>query len=190
MPTATASPDVSICRWNEIADKARLVPRIDAIFFETSGTKTFTDEAHRQAFRERWLGRYLRDQPDWAYVALDGSGAVAGYLVGSITDPATTGPFDDIGAFENFAALTRAHPAHLHINLTARFRSHGIGARLIDAFVADAARAGASGVHVITGAASRNVGFYERNGFRALATGKIRDHEVVFLGRPLAQQTA
>jgi len=183
MSTATTCHDVSICRWSEVADKAALMPQIDAIFFESSATRTFASDEHRTAFRERWLGRYLTDEPAWGYLALDANGTVAGYLVGSITDPATTGPFDDIGAFENSAALTAAHPAHLHINLAPQFRNRGIGGRLIEAFAADAAQAGAKGVHVITGAASRNVGFYKRNGFDALATGKIRDHDVVMLGR-------
>lgn len=177
--------DVTIRRWTEIADTSRLTPQVDAIFFESSGTKTFADDAHRQTFRERWLGRYLRDEPEWAYVALDGDNTVAGYLVGSITDPATTGPYDDIGAFANFADLTSAHPAHLHVNLAPPFRNRGLGGRLIEAFVSDATRADAKGAHVITGATSRNVGFYKRNGFRELATGKIRNHGVVLLGRAL-----
>lgn len=185
MSIAPTCHDVSICRWSEVADKAALMEQIDAIFFESSGTKTFSSEEHRKTFRERWLGRYLTDEPAWAYLAIDADGAVAGYLVGSITDPATTGPFDDIGAFENFAELTRTHPAHLHINLAPQFRNRGIGGLLIEAFATDAARAGAGGVHVITGAASRNVGFYKRNGFEELATGKIREHDVVMLGRTL-----
>lgn len=141
MPTANTRPNISIRKWTDVADKGRLVPQLDAIFFETSGTKTFESDAQRQAFRERWFGRYLRDEPAWAYVALDQDGTAAGYLVGSITDPAVTGPFDDIGAFRDFAGLTGAHPAHLHINLAARYRNRGIGGRLIDTFVTDAARA-------------------------------------------------
>lgn len=188
MPTTKAQDIVSICKWSEIADRAPLVRQIDEIFFESSGTKSFRSEAHRNEFRERWLGRYLENEPGWAYLALDRDGAVAGYLVGSVTDPATTGPFDDIGAFDGMAELTRAYPAHLHVNLDPRFRNQGIGSLLIDAFTRDAAQAGAKGVHVVTGAGARNVRFYERNGFRERARGQIRGHAVVFLARTTQTQ--
>jgi GNAT superfamily N-acetyltransferase len=178
---------ISIRRWTEIADPDRLTPELDAIFFEASATKSFAGEAERAAFRERWLGRYLTHDPQWAYLAIDtgvaGGEVLAGYLVGKVDDRA--GSAGDIGPVQDTAQLTAAYPAHLHVNLASPYRNRGIGAALIGAFAADAARAGACGMHVVTGAASRNIGFYQRNGFRELARASVGGREVVFLGRPL-----
>ncbi len=181
------APGISICRLSEIADKDSLMPALDAIFFEASATKSFAGAKERAAFRERWLGRYLAHEPQWAYVARDADGVVAGYLVGSIDDPRLSGRYGDVGYFLDFADLTASYPAHLHVNLAPGYRNRGIGAELIAAFAADAAKAGAAGMHVVTGGASRNVRFYERNGFRELERATFNAHEVVFLGRRLTQ---
>ncbi len=183
-------PGISICRFSEIADKDSLTPALDAIFFEASATKSFASEKERAAFRERWLGRYLAHEPQWAYVARDRDGALAGYLVGSIDDPRTSGRYADVGYFLDFAELTASYPAHLHVNLATGYRNRGIGGKLIEAFAADAARAGARGMHVVTGAKSRNVRFYKRNGFCELGRAAFNAHEVVFLGRRLVGETA
>jgi GNAT superfamily N-acetyltransferase len=187
MPVADkhSASQVSICRWEEVPDTTRLGPELDAIFFEASGTKLFASAADRAAFRERWLGRYLTYEPGWAYLAMAPDGSIAGYLVGSIEDPATSERFGNIGYFRDFADLTVRYPAHIHVNLAPDYRNRGIGGQLIDAFAADAARAGAKGMHVVTGAASRNVRFYARNGFRELGRSRLNGHEVVLLGRGL-----
>ncbi len=179
------SSSVSIERFDQAADKNSLLPALDAIFFEASATKSFADEKARAAFRERWLGGYLENEPRWAYVARDADGTLAGYLVGSVDDPRTSGRYADVGYFLDFADLTEGYPAHLHVNLDAEYRNRGIGAALIDAFAADTARVGAKGMHVVTGANSRNVRFYERNGFHELGRATYNAHEVVFLGRQL-----
>ncbi len=188
MATRMTQPgtDISISRLTEIADKDTLMPALDAIFFEASATKSFANPKERAAFRERWLGRYLSGEPQWAYVARDVGGAVVGYLVGSIDDPRHSGRYGDVGYFLDFAELTADYPAHLHVNLAESYRNRGIGAQLIGEFAADAARAGAAGMHVVTGSGSRNVRFYERNGFSELARATFNAHEVVFLGRKLA----
>jgi hypothetical protein len=54
---------------------------------------------------------------------------------------------------------------------------------LIAAFAAQAASAGRSGIHVVTGERARNVRFYERNEFRPLATEHWNGADVVFMGR-------
>jgi GNAT superfamily N-acetyltransferase len=185
---------ISIRRWAEIADRDRLTPELDAIFFEASATKSFAGEAERAEFRERWLGRYLTQDPQWAYLAIDtrdGGSVLAGYLVGRVDLGAGGARENDAGPFGEIAQLTAAYPAHLHVNLAPQYRNRGIGAGLIGGFVADAARAGACGLHVVTGAASRNIGFYERNGFRELARASVGGREIVFLGRSLdAPETA
>jgi GNAT superfamily N-acetyltransferase len=184
-PPDSSSPAIAIRRWADLPDPERYLPALDAIFFEASATKSFASDEDRAAFRERWLGRYLVHDPGFAYLAIAADGTLAGYLAGAIDDPARAPRFSDIGYNKDFAPLTAAYPAHLHVNLSPAYRNGGIGAALVAAFAADAARAGAKGVHVVTGAGSRNVGFYARNGFAELARSAFNGHEVVFLGRRL-----
>ena len=159
-----------------------IAEQVDAIFFEASG-RTFASPEEAAPFRERWLGRYLRGGSDVVLVAQDPSGVVAGYLVGALEDPAEQERFADIGYFRGaFRGLSRRYPAHLHINLAPAWRSQGIGARLIAAFAAAAAEAGAPGVHVVTAKAARNVRFYVQCGFAELAATPWNGREVVFLG--------
>ena len=123
----------------------------------------------REAFRERWLGRYLADRGDVLLLAITAEGRVAGYLVGALENPAMQERFADISYFRtHFAELCRRFPAHLHINLSEPWRNRGIGAALVEAFAEVAARAGAPGMHIVTGRGMRNVRFYERCGFREL----------------------
>lgn len=171
----------------ETQDRAQRERDIEAIFFSASLTRSFPDAAARAVFLDRWLGRYVRLFPDEAFVAVDADDTVVGYLVGALEDPARTATFDDIGYFRAFADLTRAYPAHLHINLDERWRSCGIGGRLIEAFAAHAAAKGAAGLHVVTGEGMRNVGFYERLGFERRGVAMIDGRPLLFLGRPLTR---
>lgn len=175
---------VVIRRYLDAERTARLDDAIDAIFFEASNTKSFENEIARSAFRERWLGRYLRDDPQFAYLALTPAGDVLGYLVGSIDDPASNVRPADAGIVA-FHDLSKRYPAHLHVNMAPAFRGFGIGGRLIDAFIADARQAGAAGVHVVTSATSANVRFYNRNGFLEVGRGGP-DNALVCLARALA----
>ena len=162
-----------------------LLAQIDAIFFDASARPP-TPGLEREAFRERWLGRYLHGGTDVVLLALAGEDTVAGYLVGALEDPAKQERFADIGYFRtHFAELTRRFPAHLHVNLAEPFRNRGIGARLIEEFAVTAQQAGASGMHVVTGRGMRNVRFYERCGFVERDSAPWKGGEVVFLGRAL-----
>lgn len=173
---AHARSSVAVRRWTDIDRSASLVEQLDAIFFEASNTKAFASEETRAAFRERWFSRYLTQHPQWAFVALTADGSVAGYLVGAL---------DEASGFDDFAEAAREFPAHLHVNLAPAYRSRGIGAALIDAFAADAARAGAKGMHIVTSADARNVRFYERAGFSERARTSVNGRGLVFLGRNL-----
>ena len=180
-----SAEDVAILRL----DGGRVAPdlgaQIDAIFFEASG-RSFASPEERAAFRERWLGRYLQGGTDVVLLAQHRSGAVAGYLVGALEDPAGQERFADIGYFRAaFRAQCGSHPAHLHINLAPAFRNGGIGARLIATFAACAAHAGAPGMHVVTSRDARNVRFYTRCGFREIGSTGWNGRELVFLGKAL-----
>lgn len=179
---------IELKRWLEVMRSEDLVAGIDAIFFAASATQHFESASVRDAFRERWLGRYLEHYPEWFYVAVS-SGQAVGYLAGCLEDPALSPRFSDIAFFETFADLTPAYPAHLHINLDASYRNAGLGGRLIDLFVADAEAAGVAGIHVVTGYRSRNRTFYLRNGFEVLRELPDVDPALVFLGRRLSVQT-
>lgn len=179
---------------------------LDAIFFQSSGTQSFADEAARVAFRQRWLGRYLNDD-DLCFVAravgdaqgkaasggstLDGGdrsagrSPIVGYVIGALADPARDSRFDDIAYFQDLRHVTVRYPAHLHINCDAAWRSRGVGARLVAAFCDSARSKGAPGVHVVTGQGLRNTGFYARNGFVELAQALSNGKPVVFLARDL-----
>jgi GNAT superfamily N-acetyltransferase len=157
-------------------DPDRVTAEIDAIFFEASG-RSFEPGPERDAFRERWLGRYLTHDSDHAFLAITADGSTVGYLVGALDDPARASRFADLPYFRALAAECARFPAHLHINLASSHRGRGIGARLIEAFVAHAIRHGAAGVHVVTGVGARNVRFYRACGFEPVA-------ETVWLGVP------
>lgn len=183
-----------VVRLLDEPDWPSLIPAIDAIFFAASKPQSFAAARARDDFRERWLGRYLTNDLDAFFIARadhDASGTpapqpVAGYLAGSLDNPAKTARFDDIGYFKQaFADLCEAYPAHLHINVDERFRNQGVGAALVAAFATHAAGRGTSGVHIVTSSAARNVRFYERAQFSVLRTVAWNASEIVFMGRVL-----
>jgi GNAT superfamily N-acetyltransferase len=164
-----------------------LIPRIEDIFFATSGGRTFAQEYDRNSFRMRWLGRYLDCFPDSFFVARFDDGNVAGYLAGCLENPALNSLFDDVEYFKIFAHLSMTYPGHLHINVDARFRNCGIGAALVSAFAEHAGNQGLAGMHVVTGGNARNAGFYARNGFEALAETTLSHGIIIFMGRRLKE---
>jgi GNAT superfamily N-acetyltransferase len=174
-----------IARLRDEADWQALVPAIETIFFATSRAPP-AEPLARAAFRERWLGRYLDHYLDSFFVGVAPDGTALGYLAGCLDDAARTPLFGDLGFYRDFAALGAAYPGHLHVNVAAHVRGRGIGAALIEAFAAQAAAAGLAGIHIVTNAAARNVGFYHRNGFRQLATCRWNEATNVFMGRALS----
>jgi GNAT superfamily N-acetyltransferase len=177
------SEPLTVRPYLEVASTPRLQGQIDAIFFESSNTKSFESAVARAAFRKRWLGRYLEHDPGYAYLAF-ADGDVVGYLVGAADDPALASRFADIEYFSVLSELTKQFPAHLHVNIAPDFRNRGIGGRLIDRFAADVKAVGVPGVHVVTSAGALNVGFYNRNGFSEIARAG-KGGQLVFLGRRL-----
>jgi GNAT superfamily N-acetyltransferase len=186
-PTNHQSGLVSVRRYLDVVrqDGTAVDATIDEIFFEASSVQSFADEAARRDFRWRWLGRYLSDEPEHAFVAIADDGGVAGYLVGCLMDPARCPRFSDLVYFRDFADLTPSYPAHLHINVTRERRSTGVGGRLVSAFAAHAHHHGAIGMHVVTGAGMRNVRFYQRLGFAHVGEAAYKGGSVVMLGLKL-----
>lgn len=168
------------------AELATVLPAIDDIFYTSSSIRAFANDEAREAFRWLWLSRYLAEEPEHAFVAFDGTGQVAGYLVGSLNDPARRPGFASLSYFRDFAALTPDFPAHFHINVAARVRSQGVGRQLVEAFGAHALAAGIGGMHVVTGAGMRNVDFYRQLGFVEVGRAARGSGAVVMLGRTLS----
>jgi len=167
-------------------DWRSLLPRVEEIFFTSSAIQKFTDEARRERFKVRWLGRYLEHYLESFFVARNTGDAVVGYLAGCLEDPARNPLFADLGYYQAFGPLCASYPAHLHINVAADIRNLGVGAALIAAFAAQVSQRRLPGLHLVTNEGARNIRFYERNGFRLLATTRWNDAPVVFMGRELA----
>ena len=192
MPVTPASmPPPKVLPFVQVRDRPGAEAAIEAIFFEASG-RTFTPGREHDVFRERWLGRFLVQWPELAFVLeaapSDPSRSkpeIAGYLVGCLDNPAKSPHFSDLAYFQVFAEVCARFPAHVHINLDRRFQGLGHGQLLIEAFACVAKAAGSPGVHVVTGDGARNIGFYGRSGFGEVAKTNWNGHEIVFLGRPL-----
>lgn len=181
-----ADEGVSIVAYATLDEQQRVdVGRaFDRIFFAASSVQSFRDAAHREAFRWLWLGRYLAQEPTEAFAAIVDD-KVCGYLVGSLIDPAPRAAFRELTYFQDFAAATAQYPAHLHINVDEKFRSLGIGGRLIERFGAHASAQRVGGMHIVTGDGMRNVGFYTRLGFHEVARAPRNGGVVVMLAKLL-----
>lgn len=168
---------------------AAFIAALDEIFFSSSGTQSFETDTVRAQFRERWLGRYLSHDPQLAFVAVCDAQAAdakpAGYIVGSLDDPARAPRFSDLAYFQDLAHLTERFPAQLHINLAEAFRGQGLGQALVAAFVARVRAEGAPGVHAVTGRGMRNVHFYEACGFQEAGACVWNGRDLVMLALAL-----
>lgn len=159
-----------------------LIPGIEAIFFATAA-RPYPHGPERDAFLEKWLGRFLAADGDVLLVALDGD-HVVGYLVGTFENAALSRRFLDMPHFkDNFARQCALYPAHLHINLHAEYRGAGLGARMIEVFAGLVREVGLPGMHVTTGQGMRNVGFYLRCGFVEAGRLERAGGTMLFLGR-------
>src|SRR5262249_59702812 len=67
-----------------------LIAQVDAIFWQTAA-RTLAPGAERDAFRERWLGRYLEGGSDVVLVALAGGTRVGGSPRGGAANPPARG---------------------------------------------------------------------------------------------------
>ena len=155
----------------------------EEIFFESSSKKTFQDEAERVLFRYRYFGVYAEHDPDWFLLAQDETGRVLGYLAGS---PATNDEHVRLNPYlEAFRPVLERFPAHLHINFSPAARGLGLGSRLLSEFERRLRESSVPGVHLVTGAAERNVGFYMRHGYLEASRIRIGSAELVLLGKSL-----
>jgi len=157
-------------------------PGVVDIFWETSTRGTFADINERVAFQNRYLETY---RGEIVFVAKAGA-EVVGYLVG-VADTQAHGEILAMNPhMELFGDLYHRYPGHLHINCTEAVRGQGVGARLLAAFEAELGRRGVGGVHLITGATARNVGFYLKNGYTHRVERLWEGRPLLLLGKALA----
>lgn len=151
------------------------------IFWETTTKRDFADINARVAFQNRYLETY-RDE--CVFVAVDGEG-VRGYLVGvtaTLAHPEILELNPHLALFESFYSR---YPAHLHINCTEAVRGQGVGGQLLAAFEAYLRAEAVSGVHLITAATARNVGFYLKNGYDHRVERLWQERPLLLLGKAL-----
>jgi len=157
-----------IKKADELGDFISHIGEIDDIFFQSSAKQFFSSKQEKDIFRERSLGRYIERHRDSFFVVLDESGRVIGYLAGCLESPTELAHFSDIEYFETISDLCRDYPAHLHVNIAAQWRNHGLGAALVERFVMWARLHSVEGIHLVTSRTSRSIPFYQRSGFREL----------------------
>lgn len=166
-----------------LADAPDAWPMIEEIFFLSSSVQTFDSDDARQRFLDAWTGYYRESEPGGIYLCLTSDNSVAGYLMGCRDSRAAKRLYVDIASYAVFEEQFDVYPAHFHVNCHPDHRDQGIGGRLVAAFLDDCQGKGLSGVHVVTAAGARNVGFYRRSGFETVARRRWRDRELVCLGR-------
>jgi len=170
-----------LVRLTKLPDPSAALRALEEIFFLSAGRTEFPSETARANFFKTWTGWYLENAPWDVWFWRDHDGSFAGYLTGCLDSMDAEGLFKTIPKYDTFDDLFPRFPAHLHVNVHPDHRSHGIGAKLVERFVADCVAEGIPGVHVVTAAQMRNVGFYNRLGF----TEAVRRGPLLFLGRPL-----
>ena len=180
-------PGNTVIRLIEVPQEQRvqIIQAVDALFFDASNTQAFSSDEEKSAFREVWLGRYIRNHPEHFYIATSDIGDVLGYLAGSPDNPAETALFSDIDYFKLFEKECVQYPAQLHINIAPSARGLGVGRALIDAYATQCAQDGVSGCHVVTRVGADNVGFYLACGFHEVARAHwaARDRDLILLGK-------
>jgi GNAT superfamily N-acetyltransferase len=161
-----------------------MLPRIEAIFFDSAATQSFASEAERTAYRDLWLGRYIRHCPQEFLLATNPHGEVVGYLAGALMSNREPLPGPDY--YAGFpAALIDAYPAHLHVNVRHDCRGQNVGSTLIEGFRATCRSQHLSGFHAVTAAGSQAAAFFARCGFDERATTEWRGRRLAFLAEPL-----
>jgi ribosomal protein S18 acetylase RimI-like enzyme len=150
-----------------------------------------------------YAGPYLELEPQHAFV-LDEGGRVAGYVIGTAdtaafveawrarwlprvsgryprpAEPPVTADDRLVSTLYHpermLAPELAPHPAHLHVDLLPHAQGSGHGRRMVEAFLATVAAAGAPSLHLGTANTNtRALRFYERLGFQRLPVAGVED---------------
>jgi GNAT superfamily N-acetyltransferase len=160
--------------------------QVETIFFESSARQDFTDQAEKQHFLRKYLGLYLEQYPDYAFVAAMGAD-ILGYIVGM---PVTEGEelFELQPHLASFTACYQDYPAHLHMNCHHRSRGQGIGQRLYEKMEETFRAQGIKGLHIMTAPAARNRQFYARLGLDFTLEVEFNHSPILFMGKRMSAQ--
>ena len=169
----------------ENSARERVLAEIREIFFLSSNVTEFESKEKKENFYRRWLGYYLAHYSQSTWCALDEQGKVLAYLTVCLNthEFLESYPLESLKLFKDFYT---SYPAHLHMNTHPSARGQGLGAKLLALAIEHLRQAGISGLHLITGAGERNVGFYERCGFGQLDCQKFKGNEFLLLGFELS----
>ena len=153
------------------------------IFFESSTKKSFKDDAEKEAFYEKYLGFYLRNFPELAWVAM--GTRVLGYVIVAPTS-------DDQKLLELqphlkiFTEHFASYPAHLHINCHHESRGLGVGSKLIAEAEKKLRALNIKGLHIMTGHDAANKSFYKKLGFDFQTELNFHGSTILFMGKSLS----
>jgi GNAT superfamily N-acetyltransferase len=173
---------MKIIALSELPTPTPLLAAAESVFFESSSRKNFPSPQERARFLNRYFGIYAEQDPGHFLLALEGE-EVLGYLAGT---PGTREEHLELNPYlKAFHGQLTRYPAHLHINFTSRARGLGLGSLLIREFEGILEREKVPGVHLITGALERNVGFYLKNGYEEVAQTDWNGAKLVMLGHRL-----
>lgn len=162
-----------------------------AVFWETAAVTDFSHEAAHRQFIYKYLEYYRDAAADLFLVALGPEERVYGYICGVADTRAHPELYRVAEHIPVFDDLYSEYPAHLHINLTADSRGHGLGSRLIHALEERLNARGVRGLHLVTSEGARNVTFYRKNRFHVeIARGLPHEGDnaasrMLFMGKTL-----
>lgn len=165
---------------------ADVLPALREIFFLSADPKNVTeDPLKNEAFFEKWTGYYLKNFPQWIFLAF-GRTKLLGYLMCGPDSAKALHHFQPRNpSYGLFADLFEKYPAHLHINCHPDARGKGVGSALIEEMVMRLKAERICGVHLITSNTQRNVSFYQRNGFDFELERDWKGFPLLFMGRTL-----
>ncbi len=165
----------------------RVCHEMREIFFLSSSVQSFESTEKKERFFNRWLGFYLKHygETTWCALSEEEGGMVLAYL----TVCPNTVEFNDtfkLASLELFTGCYQQYPAHLHMNTHPSARGQGLGAQLVSKAAQELKQMGLSGWHLITGKGERNVTFYERCGFGAIASKDFSGASYLLMGMDLS----
>ena len=170
----------------EFIDQENLVASrsaIKEIFFLSSRSGAKLSGSEKEIFFQIWAGYYLDILPAQTLVFKTNLGKVVGYLTGCYNSIAALGLYKNLFYYRAFETYYSQYPTHFHVNCHPDFRNKGIGGALVDEFVQNSAKQGATGVHLVTGSSARNHRFYQSHEFYHKATKGFSSGDLVLLGR-------
>ena len=152
---------------------------VEEIFFESSTKKNFETDDEKRQFQWKYLGAYLKNFPELFLVAKK-DGKILGYVAGS-----TYSDFDLQPHLKSFEDVILKFPSHLHINCHAEARGLGVGSLLVQELEKKLQALNSLGLHIMTGADSRNRSFYQKLGFNFEEKREFQGRVILMMGKSL-----